>query len=131
VRLVLVVDDEAGVRRMICTLLEREGYRTLDAAGGEEALAIVRADAEVGLVLTDVRMPGMNGLQLEQAIRGIRSELPVLLMSGEVTREWVVRLIREHPANVIRKPFESAELLAKVRELLGPEQTRDGDVGLG
>ena len=119
---VLVVDDEPGVRRLACQMLEREGYRTMEAEDGREALALLSADpSRVALVLTDVRMPHMNGMQLEEAIRDEWPRLPVILMSGEVTREWIARLVREEPLRVLRKPFDQAELVAKVRALLGGE----------
>jgi DNA-binding NtrC family response regulator len=119
-RAILVVDDELGVRRFACQVLEREGYRTVEANGGRDALALLSADpSRVALVLSDIRMPGMNGLQLEQAIHDEWPELPVILMSGEATREWVVRLVRDAPLRVLRKPFEREELLVRVRELLG------------
>jgi DNA-binding NtrC family response regulator len=103
-------------------MLEREGYGTLEAADGREALALLSADpSRVALVLTDVRMPHMNGMQLEEAIRDEWPRLPVILMSGEVTREWIARLVREEPLRVLRKPFEPDELLEKVRALLGGE----------
>jgi DNA-binding NtrC family response regulator len=61
----------------------------------------------------------MNGLELEQAIREEWPALPVILISGEITREWVLRLVREVPLRLLRKPFEQGELMGKVRELLG------------
>jgi CheY-like chemotaxis protein len=122
VRVILVVDDEPGVRRLACQMLEREGYGTMEAEDGREALALLSADpSRVALVLTDVRMPHMNGIQLEEAIRDEWPRLPVMLMSGEVTREWVARLVREDPLKVLRKPFDQAELVEKVRALLGGE----------
>lgn len=122
VRVILVVDDEPGVRRLACQMLEREGYGTMEAEDGREALALLSADPSgVALVLTDVRMPHMNGMQLEAAIRDEWPRLPVILMSGEVTREWIARLVREEPLRVLRKPFDQAELVEKVRALLGGE----------
>jgi DNA-binding NtrC family response regulator len=122
VRVILVVDDEPGVRRLACQMLEREGYGTMEAGDGREALALLSADpSRVALVLTDVRMPHMNGMQLEEAIRDEWPRLPVILMSGEVTREWIARLVREEPLRVLRKPFDPAELVEKVRALLGGE----------
>jgi DNA-binding NtrC family response regulator len=124
--IVLVVDDEPGVRRLACQMLERAGYGTLEAETGREAFAILSSGrACVSLVLSDVRMPEMNGLELEQAIRGHWPTLPVILMSGEVTREWIVRLVRETPLGLLRKPFDQEELVEKVRELLGQGPVQD------
>ena len=76
-------------------------------------------------------MPEMNGLELEHAIRDSWPALPVILMSGEVTREWVVRLVREVPLRLLRKPFEREELLEKVRELLGQDAMPDEEPRIG
>ncbi len=124
-RIILVVDDEPAVRRLACQMLERGGYRTVEAETGRHALAVLASDPDrILLVLSDVRMPQMNGLELEQAIREGWPALPVILMSGEVTREWVVRLLRDAPLRLLRKPFEQEDLLVKVRELLAslPEE---------
>jgi two-component system, cell cycle sensor histidine kinase and response regulator CckA len=118
-RIILVVDDEPGVRRLVCQMLAREGYGTVEAETGRQALALLVSNpGRISLVVSDVRMPEMNGLELEQAIRDCWPGFPVILMTGEVTREWVVRLVREVPLRLLRKPFEQAELLEKVRELL-------------
>ncbi|MEZ0334976.1 MAG: response regulator [Gemmatimonadales bacterium] len=118
-RIILVVDDEPAVRRLACQMLAREGYGTVEAETGRQALALLVSNpGQISLVLSDVRMPEMNGLELEHAIRDCWPELPVILMTGEVTREWVVRLVREVPLRLLRKPFEQAELLEKVRDLL-------------
>jgi len=116
---ILVVDDEPGVRRLACQTLQRAGYATLEAADGAEALRILEcAGPPIGLVLSDIRMPRMDGVQLEQACRDRWPGLPVLLMSGEVTRDWVVRLVREGAHQVIRKPFQADTLLEVVRSIL-------------
>ncbi len=129
-RVILVVDDEPGVRRLACQLLERDGYGTLEAEDGREALALLSVDASrIALVLTDVRMPHLNGMQLEQAIRDEWPLLPVILMSGEVTREWIARLVRERPLRMLRKPFDAGDLLETVRELLMEREGGEPQVG--
>jgi DNA-binding NtrC family response regulator len=126
-RVILVVDDEPGVRRLVCYMLERGGFSTREAETGREALAaLISQPGGIALVLSDIRMPEMNGLELEQAIRDEWPALPVILMSGEVTREWVVRLVRDVPLRVMRKPFDQQELLHLVHELLG-EGDRPGE----
>jgi DNA-binding NtrC family response regulator len=87
----LVVDDEPGVRRLACQALQRGGYATIEAEDGAEALRILEcATPPIGLVLSDIRMPRLDGVQLERTCRERWPGLPVLLMSGEVTRDWVV-----------------------------------------
>jgi DNA-binding NtrC family response regulator len=118
---ILVVDDEPGVRRFACQTLQRGGYATLEAENGVEALGILECAAPpIMLVLSDVRMPKLDGVQLEQTCRERWPGLPVLLMSGEVTRDWVARLVREGAHQVIRKPFQPDALLDAVRSMLEP-----------
>jgi DNA-binding NtrC family response regulator len=118
---ILVVDDEPGLRRLACQMLERAGYATLEAEDGLEALQILERSAGlIGLVLSDIRMPNLDGVQLEQTCRERWPALPVMLMSGEVTRDWVARLVREGAHGVIRKPFGSDTLLEAIRSILDP-----------
>ena len=118
---ILVVDDEPGVRRLACQTLQRGGYATIEAADGAEALRILEcATPPIGLVLSDIRMPQVDGVQLERTCRERWPTLPVVLMSGEVTRDWVVRLVREGAHQVIRKPFHADTLLQAVRTILEP-----------
>ena len=118
---ILVVDDEPGVRRLACQSLERGGYATIEAEDGEAALRILECAAPpIRLVLSDIRMPRLDGVQLERACRIRWPGLPIILMSGEVTRDWVVRLVREAGHEVIRKPFQPDTLLQAVRSLLEP-----------
>jgi DNA-binding NtrC family response regulator len=131
-RIILVVDDEPGVRRLACQMLQREGFKTIEAETGRQALAaLVSHPGRISLVVSDVRMPEMNGLELEQAIREEWPALPVILISGEITREWVLRLVREVPLRLLRKPFEQGELMEKVRELLGESVRRDEKPHIG
>ena len=118
---ILVVDDEPGVRRLACQTLQRAGYATLEAEDGAEALRILECAAPpVRLVLSDIRMPKLDGVQLERTCRDRWPGLPVLLMSGEVTRDWVVRLVRDGAHEVIRKPFQPDTLVEAVRSILQP-----------
>ncbi|HLK63981.1 MAG TPA: response regulator [Bryobacteraceae bacterium] len=117
---ILLVEDEHQVRGLTRSMLMRHGYRILDASSGPEALALVSdMDISIDLILTDIVMPQMNGLELAQQITAARPGIKVLFMSG-YTDDAVVRqgfLKAETP--FIQKPFTSATLQAKVREALG------------
>jgi DNA-binding NtrC family response regulator len=118
---ILVVDDEPGVRRLACQALEREGFVTIEAEDGAEALRILEQQPQlIELVLSDIRMPRVDGVQLERTCRERWPALPVVLMSGEVTRDWVVRLVREGTHQVIRKPFQPGTLIHAIRSILEP-----------
>lgn len=82
--LVLVVDDEVGVREAICTYLEIEGLDSIEAKSGQEALEIVRTNKNVKFVISDVRMPNGDGVFLIDELRKIDPVLPfVVLVSGQ------------------------------------------------
>jgi two-component system cell cycle sensor histidine kinase/response regulator CckA len=105
---VLVVEDEAAVRMFCCTVLRRFGYHVLEAAGPVEALNTLQQQL-VGLVLTDVTMPVMNGREMVKRIdRGEQRDLKVLYMSGYAEHA-------EPGFDFLEKPFTSADLLQRVR----------------
>jgi len=105
---VLVVEDEAAVRMFCCTVLRRFGYEVLEAPGPVEALDTLQHKT-VGLVLTDITMPGMNGKEMVKRIdRGQQPDLKVLYMSGYSEN-------LEPGLDFLEKPFTSADLLKRVR----------------
>jgi two-component system, cell cycle sensor histidine kinase and response regulator CckA len=114
-----VVDDEEGVRSLACRILEDHGHRTLQAGDGSEALELLARGAEsIAMVLTDIRMPTVSGLELERMMRARWPSIPVLLMSGETTQEWITQVIRDRALHMLRKPFTGEILLEAVREIL-------------
>ncbi|HEX6405674.1 MAG TPA: response regulator, partial [Gemmatimonadales bacterium] len=81
--MVLVVDDEQGLRELVCRTLQAEGFTTLEAAHGAEALEVMEGAPEpVDLVITDVVMPGMDGPTMVREARKTRPDLKILFMSG-------------------------------------------------
>ena len=116
---ILVVDDEAAVRQLACRILEDHGYHTLQAGDGSEAVELLaRAAESVAMVLTDIRMPTVSGLELERMIGARWPSIPVLLMSGETTQEWITQVVRDRALHMLRKPFTVEILLEAVREIL-------------
>jgi CheY-like chemotaxis protein len=116
---VLVVEDDAGVRRLLVRTLESGGYRVTAAADGMEALErIAGAEAEVDLLVSDVVMPKLSGLELARRLRERNPQLRVLLISGFPDRV-------EDDASpsfadgFLQKPFAPRAILEKVREVLG------------
>jgi two-component system NtrC family sensor kinase len=116
---ILVVEDDADVRAYVVETLQRLGYHVLEAAGGDDALALIgRQDGKIDLLLTDVVMPGMNGRKLaEEATRRMAS-LRVLFMTG-YSRNAIVHQGRLDPGvELIQKPLAGAQLAAMVRKVL-------------
>lgn len=111
---ILVVDDELIVRNWIARLLQEEGYAVEVATNGAEALRIAQESPhEFDLVVTDVRMPQMDGWQLGRRVREQWPGLPVLYISG-----YDVHQSAPGPHAFLRKPFESDDLLRRVAGLL-------------
>ena len=108
---VLVVDDERSVRVYMAWVLEADGYSVLGAQNGVEALSLLENDVtgKVLLVVTDVVMPHMDGMDLARKIASLPSAPPVLFVSGSHS---------EVPGRLLRKPFLASDLSALARDLL-------------
>ena len=84
---ILLVDDDPDIRSLTRTFLEHEGYSVFSSGDAERAAQIFRSVPQIDLLVTDVYMPGRSGLELARELKAIRSELPVLLISGGVLEE--------------------------------------------
>jgi CheY-like chemotaxis protein len=109
------VDDEGTIRKLVCSILCKEGHKCLDAANGLEAVALFKANASIiDLVVTDLRMPVMGGAEEVARIRETRSDVPIICITGYI----------DEPApagtHLIRKPFQSRNLIAAVKRSLLP-----------
>jgi CheY-like chemotaxis protein len=120
---ILVVDDEQNMLLTVQFLLEAAGYRLLAAASAAEALQRLEGPAAFpDLLITDIQMPGTTGLELLEALRRLRPDLPVLVMTGYWSKELGRRLSELHCRQWIEKPFEEEQLLEKVREMLRAQE---------
>ncbi|HXA49519.1 MAG TPA: response regulator [Candidatus Acidoferrum sp.] len=122
---ILVADDEQMVLKFVDLVLTRAGYRVLAALEANEAIRLCKDGAEpVELALLDVVMPGIDGPQLCNRLREIYPRLRVLFVSGYDDPE-VRRRCGDHPTlEVLEKPFDSDQLLRRVRDLLERSQTQ-------
>ena len=114
---VLLVEDEDGVRRVARRALELHGFRVIEASDGAQAVALARANPSVGLLLTDVMMPGSFGPAVADAVHEVVPGLPVLYMSGhadDMARGGLV----DPSVPFLAKPFTPGRLAEKVREVL-------------
>jgi len=116
---VLLVEDEMAVRRTARRVLERHGYRVLEARHGADALLVWdECDGAVDVVLTDLRMPELGGGELLRHLRARRPTLPAVLMSGYVQEPAVGEATAGPPVRTLDKPFTPAQLLDAVRGAL-------------
>jgi DNA-binding response OmpR family regulator len=115
---ILVVEDEEPVRRFTAQVLSRGGYRVLEAPTGAEALELAEPVDRIGLLLTDVVMPGMSGKELYQRLSASRPGLKVLFMSGYPDDTIASHGLLEPGLAFLQKPFRGPELLDRIGELL-------------
>jgi DNA-binding NtrC family response regulator len=118
----LVVDDEPGIRHVITRMLLDEGYFVHEAGDGLEALELIRSgNPAMDVVVSDVVMPRLNGVELLQEASRTRPSLPFILISGYGTDELTQRGIAA-PCALLNKPFPSERLLAEVRRCIAERQ---------
>jgi nitrogen-specific signal transduction histidine kinase/CheY-like chemotaxis protein len=122
---ILVVEDEESVRHLASSILERQGYRVLEARTGSEALEIERQEDVIDLLLTDVVLPGMSGAEVAARLRIRRQGLKVLYMSGYTDNAMVLHGVRHSEVAFLQKPITPLELLTKVKEVIGNRPTSE------
>ena len=114
---VLVVDDDDSNRTVLERILGREGFAVQHAASGREAMEVFRAEP-VDLVLTDLKMPGMTGIDLLKAVRAVDPDVEVVVMTAYGTVETAVEAMKEGAYDFVAKPLKRIELLTCVRKAL-------------
>ena len=108
---ILVVEDDLQTCALVRMFLERAGYTVVTADDGAEGLRVYeRLQSSISLLLTDVRMPNMNGMDLADRVLQLNSHLPVLFMSGDPPRA--------NRSACLAKPFKSADLVGRVAQVL-------------
>jgi two-component system cell cycle sensor histidine kinase/response regulator CckA len=125
--MILVVEDQEAVRSFIKATLMQYGYDVIEASSGYEAVkAAQKYSGEIGLLLTDVVLPGMNGKELSERLKELRPNLKVLFVSGYTSDVITHRGVLNRGVAFLPKPFSPDELAAKVRNVLaGPSKPLD------
>ena len=118
---ILVVDDERNIRRTLRMVLDGEGFETLEAASAEEALEALDAH-DVDLVILDVRLPGMSGLDAIAKMRSRRDGLPILVMSGHGTIADAVQAVQRGALDFLEKPLDRDRVLVSVQHAVRTSQ---------
>jgi CheY-like chemotaxis protein len=113
--LILLVDDDDDVRETSADMLGELGYTVIQASNGEEALDIIDRMPDLDIMVTDIRMPGMSGLELAEVVRTRRTDLKVILVSGYFTPQKLQR-------RFLQKPFRTHELDQAIQAELGGQR---------
>ena len=111
---VLVIDDEMGILDSLRILLKNSGFEVDTAQGGKAGLQAVESSA-FDIVLSDVRMPGVTGIEILEAVRGRDSEIPVILMTAQASLQSAIAAVNQGAYHYIQKPFSNDELVAICR----------------
>jgi CheY-like chemotaxis protein len=114
--LILVVDDDADVRELAAATLKHAGFRILEASSGDEAFKLLEANPDIGLMFTDIVMPGIDGFKLADMAKVRRPELKILYTTGYIhlaeTKLGVVH------GRILKKPYRPTQLQDMVRQAL-------------
>ena len=126
---ILVIDDEAEIRRSVRMILEYEGYEVVEASSGPEGVAMAERETP-DLVFLDIKMPGMDGLDALQRIKASNETLPVVIISGHGTVSTAVEATKAGAFDFIEKPLASERVLVTIRNALDQTRLRDENKSL-
>jgi DNA-binding NarL/FixJ family response regulator len=131
---VLVVDDQPLIVEELCEFLESSGYRCVPCESSQQALKRFTEDAEIGLVLCDLHMPDMDGIELVQALQrvaGKQRAFEAIMLTGRADKQDVIKALRAGIADYYQKPINLEELLEGVQRQEAALEERQKDVHLG
>jgi DNA-binding NarL/FixJ family response regulator len=131
---VLVVDDEPLIVEELCEFLEKSGYRCVPCASGHEAIERFNEDTDIGLVLCDLQMPGLDGIQLVQELQrlsGKHRAFEAIMLTGRADKQDVIKALRAGIADYYQKPIDLDELLEGLRRQEVALQERHKTLQLG
>lgn len=121
---VLVVDDDLGVRRAIETTLRGLGFVVSGSSGAEQAIALLKA-VRYDVVMLDIAMPGMDGIEACRELRRVRARIPILMITVHDAEDMVVRALEAGADDYLTKPFRTGELAARLRALIRRSRAND------
>ena len=125
---ILVIDDEPDVREVLRIHLESANFNVIEAGNGEEGLALMKTGAnlvQVGLIICDIRMPKVNGIEAIDYLKENAPSIPIMVVTGYPDSELAVSLLKKGVKDYLVKPVEKETLLEKVKEILSSEQEFD------
>ena len=126
-RRALVVEDDAAIRRGVCDMLRYHGFEVAEAADGDEGLEQARS-AEVDIILLDLILPGVLGLEILEQVRNARPTLPIIIMTAKGEEADRIKGLKLGADDYVVKPFSIKELIARIEAVLRRSPERPSDV---
>ena len=123
---ILIVDDEKNMRRVLGALVRRDGFETLEASNGIAALEVL-AEADVDAILTDLKMPQMNGLELLAEVRRRQPATPVIMLTAHGTIGSAVEALKRGAFDFLTKPFEPDEIRQVVAKAIATRRLEEAE----
>ncbi|HEX6924775.1 MAG TPA: sigma-54 dependent transcriptional regulator [Longimicrobiaceae bacterium] len=120
---ILIIDDETSILDTLRILLKRDGFEVHTAVGGQQGLEAL-AEVEPDIVLTDIRMPGVSGIDVLNAAREMDSTLPVILMTAQASLQSAIQAVNQGAFHYVQKPFSNDEMLVICRRAAESRQLR-------
>ena len=120
---ILIIDDEKPVRDVLNIALSEEGYESFQAPSGEQGIELFKS-SEPDIVITDVMMPGIDGIEVTKRMRAHRDDIDVVVMSGFGTEELVVNALRAGASNYLKKPIVFDELFKILDDIIFKRENR-------
>src|SRR5260370_17464611 len=115
---VVIVDDEEVLRDVLDVMLRREGFEVVMAASGEEALSVLDQDENIDLVILDIMLPGISGIDTLRAVRIANPNLPVIVITAFSSIDGAIEAMKHGAFHYIPKPFKNEEVVITVNKPL-------------
>ena len=121
---ILVVDDEQRMRKLVRDFLVKQNFEVMEAGDGEEAVDLFYANKDIALIILDVMMPKMNGLEVLKTIRDKKNLIPILMLTAKAEIDDKVEGLDLGANDYLTKPFAAKELLARIRTMIRTQTTQ-------
>ncbi len=122
---ILIIEDDMDIREILKAQLEQGGYQVIEAKDGQEGIDLMKKGSnllQVGLIITDIRMPKVNGVEAIDYIKANAPSIPIMVITGYPDTELAVQLLQRGVKDYLVKPVEKDNLLSKVSAILSSKQ---------
>lgn len=116
---VMIVDDSKTIRQQVSFTLSKGGYEVIEAEDGNDGLAKLKANADIAMIISDVNMPNLNGLEMVEKIKSEGHKVPIVMLTTEGAADMIERAKAAGAKGWLVKPFKPDQLVAAVQKLAG------------